>query len=95
MPQHQDSFEEARASSGIQFTEFNGEGIPFILRLKELRKTAKNWKEFSSDNPFQVVPHSEEGLRSMRQIPIEMDPPQHTDFRALVEPFFIRPTHAD
>ena len=95
MPQHQDSFEEARVTSGIQFTEFNGESIPFILRLKELRKTAKNWKEFSSDNPFQVVPHSEEGLRSMRQIPIEMDPPQHTDFRALVEPFFIRPTHAD
>jgi cytochrome P450 len=95
MPQHQDSFEEARVTSGIQFTEFNGECIPFILRLKELRKTAKNWKEFSSDNPFQVVPHSEEGLRSMRQIPIEMDPPQHTDFRALVEPFFIRPTHAD
>ncbi|MBT5916119.1 MAG: cytochrome P450, partial [Opitutae bacterium] len=72
MPQHQDSFEEARVTSGIQFTEFNGECIPFILRLKELRKTAKNWKEFSSDNPFQVVPHSEEGLRSMRQIPIEM-----------------------
>ena len=27
----------------------------------------------------------------MRQIPIEMDPPDHTDYRALVEPFFKRP----
>ena len=30
-------------------------------------------------------------MRSMRQIPIELEPPDHTDFRALVEPFFKRP----
>ena len=95
MPEHQDSFEEARASSGIQVTEFNGETLPFILRLKDLRKAAKNWQEFSSDHPFLVVPHSEAELRSMRQIPIEMDPPEHTDFRSLVEPFFNRPTQHD
>ena len=27
----------------------------------------------------------------MRQIPIELEPPEHTDFRTLVEPFFKRP----
>ena len=91
MPDHQDSFGNARENSAIQVTEFNGEKIPFVLRLKELRKTARNWEDFSSDHPFQVVPHSEAELRSMRQIPIEMDPPEHTDFRALVEPFFKRP----
>ena len=31
-------------------------------------------------------------MRSMRQIPIEMDPPEHTDFRTLLEPVFKRPT---
>ena len=95
MTVHQDPFREAREQSGVQNTEFNGEKIPFILRLKELRKTVKDWQNFSSDHPFNVVPHSEENLRSMRQIPIEMDPPEHTDYRALVEPFFKRPTETE
>ena len=88
MHSKQDPFREAREQSGVQITEFNGENIPFVLRLKELRKVVKDWQNFSSDHPFNVVPHSEENLRSMRQIPIEMDPPEHSDYRALVELFF-------
>lgn len=95
MPEHLDPFREARESSGLQITDFNGEEIPFVLRLKDLRKTVKDWQSFSSDHPFKVVPHSEECLRTMRQIPIEMDPPDHTDYRALVEPFFKRPSQTE
>ena len=95
MPTHNDPFREAREQSGLQITECNGERIPYILGLKDLRKTVKDWQNFSSDHPFKVVPHSEENLRSMRQIPIEMDPPDHTDYRAIVEPFFKRPTHTE
>ena len=91
MPSAQDPFHEARGSSGVLMTEFNGEKIPFVLRLKDLRKTVKDWETFSSDHPFKVVPHTEEKMRTMRQIPIEMDPPEHTDFRAIVEPIFKRP----
>ena len=91
MSSSQDPFREARESTGVQMTEFNGEKIPFVLRLKDLRKTVKDWETFSSDHPFQVVPHTEEKMRTMRQIPIEMDPPEHTDFRAIVEPIFKRP----
>jgi len=91
MPSTQDPFHEARGSSGVLMTEFNGEKIPFVLRLKDLRKTVKDWETFSSDHPFKVVPHTEEKMRTMRQIPIEMDPPEHTDFRAIVEPIFRRP----
>lgn len=87
----QDPFLHARELSGVQMTEFNGEQIPFVLRLKDLRKTVKDWDTFSSDHPFNVVPHTEEKMRTMRQIPIEMDPPEHTEFRALVEPLFKRP----
>ena len=86
-----DPFKEARQTCPVQMTEFKGEGIPFVLGLKDLRKTAKDWQSFSSDQPFKVVPHTEEKMRSMRQIPIELEPPDHTDFRALVEPFFKRP----
>ena len=78
MPDPRDPFAEARKSSGVQVTDFNGEEIPFVLGLKELRKTVKDWETFSSDHPFKVVPHTEEKMRSMRQIPIELDPPDHT-----------------
>ncbi|MEQ1750053.1 MAG: cytochrome P450, partial [Prosthecobacter sp.] len=33
---------------------------------------------------------SEEDVRSMRQLPIETNPPEHTDYREIVEPFFQR-----
>lgn len=95
MPVELDPFDESREKTGIKITQFNGETIPFVLRLKDLRKTVKDWQNFSSDHPFKVVPHSEEGMRTMRQIPIEMDPPDHTDYRALVEPFFKRPTQLE
>ena len=91
MTDPRDPFKEARQTCPVQMTEFNGEKIPFVLGLKDLRKTAKDWQNFSSNHPFKVVPHTEEKMRSMRQIPIEMDPPDHTEYRALVEPFFKRP----
>ena len=90
-----DPFKKEREESGIKNTVFNGEQIPFVLGLKDLRKTVKDWESFSSDHPFKVVPHTEEKMRSMRQIPIEMDPPDHTEYRALVEPFFKRPNNPE
>jgi len=95
MTDPRDPFKEARGKCPIHSTEFNGEEIPFVLRLKDLRKTVKDWQDFSSDHPFKVVPHTEEKMRSMRQIPIEMDPPDHTEYRALVEPFFKRPNNPE
>ena len=95
MSDPRDPFKDARGKCPIHPTEFNGEQIPFVLGLKDLRKTVKDWQSFSSDHPFKVVPHTEEKMRSMRQIPIEMDPPDHTDYRALVEPFFKRPNNPE
>ena len=71
MSDPRDPFKEARGKCPIHSTEFNGEQIPFVLGLKDLRKTVKDWQSFSSDHPFKVVPHTEEKMRSMRQIPIE------------------------
>lgn len=61
-----------------------------ILRHADVRQAAKDWHTFSSDAPFRVPIPSEEHLRSVRQLPIEVDPPEHTDYRKLVEPFFLR-----
>jgi cytochrome P450 len=56
-----------------------------------VRRAAKDWQTFSSDAPFRVPIPSEESVRSVRQLPLETDPPQHTDYRRIAEPFFQRP----
>ena len=90
----QDPFEEQRKETGIQVMRANGQDMPLLLRLQDVRKACKDWQAFSSDAPFLIVPHSEVHVRSVRQYPIETDPPDHTDYRALVEPFFARPNDA-
>lgn len=85
-----DPFREKRNSEGVLACEFQGENVPMILRHEEVRKAAKDWKTFSSDAPFRVPIPSEEDVRTMRQLPVETDPPDHTDYRKIVEPFFLR-----
>lgn len=62
-----------------------------LLRHGDVRRAARDWNTFSSNAPFRVPIPSEEDLRRMRQLPIESDPPEHTDYRRIVEPFFQRP----
>lgn len=85
-----DPFRDARNSKGVQRCPFQGEAIPMILRHADVRKAARDWQTFSSDVPFRVPIPSEEDLRTMRQLPIERNPPEHTEYRAIVEPFFQR-----
>ena len=88
----EDPFKEARARCPILEGDFQeGEKIPMLLKLKDVRQAAKDWKTFSSDAPRRVPIPSEESLRDVRQYPIELDPPKHTEYRKLVEPFFLRP----
>lgn len=61
-----------------------------ILRHEDVRKAAKDWQTYSSNAPFRVPIPSEENVRTMRQLPVETDPPDHTDYRKIVEPFFAR-----
>jgi len=85
-----DPFNPAREDAGVLRCEFQGESVPMILRHEDVRKAAKDWKTFSSDAPFRVPIPSEEDVRSMRQIPVEVDPPEHGEYREIVEPFFRR-----
>jgi cytochrome P450 len=91
MDAQRDPFREQREATGIETMRAEEQDMPLILRLQDVRKTCKDWKTFSNDDPFMIVPHSEADVRSVRQYPIETDPPDHTDYRALVEPFFARP----
>lgn len=89
-PNPNDPFREARREDGVLPCRFQGEFVPMILRHADVRKAAKDWQTYSSDAPFRVPIPSEEEVRTMRQLPIETDPPEHTDYRAIVEPFFQR-----
>lgn len=86
-----DPFKEKREAAPVARYEFQGEQIPMILRHAEVRQAAKDWKTYSSDAPFRVPIPSEEEARSMRQLPIETDPPVHGEYRAIAEPYFQRP----
>ena len=86
-----DPFKEKRAAGPVERFEFQGEAIPMILRHADVRQAAKDWRTYSSDAPFRVPIPSEEEARSMRQLPIETNPPDHSEYRAIVEPFFSRP----
>ena len=85
-----DPFIEARRKDGVLPCNFQGETVPMILRHEEVRKAARDRKTYSSDAPFRVPIPSEEDVRTMRQLPVETDPPDHTDYRRIVEPFFQR-----
>ncbi|MBK1825395.1 cytochrome P450 [Haloferula rosea] len=85
-----DPFREARSEKGVIKCPFQGEEVPMILRHADVRAAAKDWKTYSSDAPFRVPIPSEEEVRTMRQLPIETDPPQHTEYREIVKSFFQR-----
>jgi cytochrome P450 len=90
VPQN-DPFKEAREAGAVAGCDFDGEHMPMLLRHKDVRDATRDWKTFSSDAPFRVPIPSEESVRSVRQLPIETDPPEHTDYRRIIEPFFNRP----
>lgn len=85
-----DPFGDNRRADGVLSCPFTGEEVLMILRHGDVKRAAKDWETFSSDAPFRVPVPSEENLRTMRQLPIEVDPPEQTDYRKLVEPFFQR-----
>ena len=85
-----DPFREPRRTAGVLGLPTDQETIPMILRHEDVRRAAKDWKTFSSDAPHRVPIPSEEHLRSVRQLPIETDPPLQAEYRELVEPFFLR-----
>ena len=85
-----DPFREARQEEGVLECPFQGKSLPMILRHADVRQAARDWQTFSSDAPFRVPIPSEEEVRTVRQLPIETNPPEHTQYRQIVEPFFQR-----
>lgn len=91
-----DPFEQARTEKGIGHCDDQNDPVKMVLGLKDVRKCAHNWKTFQSGaEPGRIVVPSEVSIRDTRQIPFEVDPPEHKSYRDLVEPWFKRPLEED
>ncbi|CAM4248721.1 cytochrome P450 [Zobellia nedashkovskayae] len=87
-----DPFEKARESKGYGEMNDQDDPVTMLLRHKDVRKTAHNYKTFQSGAaPGRIVIPSEVNIRDTRQIPFEVDPPVHKEYRSIVEPWFKRP----
>lgn len=87
-----DPFQEARQTTGLGKMDDQNDPVTMVLGLKDVRKCAHAWKAFQSGaTPGRIVVPSEVAIRTTRQIPFEVDPPEHKDYRNLVEPWFKRP----
>lgn len=85
-----DPFGPTRAAGGYLGT-FMGEDIPVITTWRGLRQAAQDWPRFSNDAPGRVPIPAEDDVRSLRQLPIETDPPLHGAYKELVKGWFRRP----
>ena len=90
-----DPFATARRQQGIGKMVDQGDPVTMLLRFKDVRKAARNYRLFQSGaEPGRIVIPSEMGIRSIRQIPFELDLPAHTAYRAVLEEWFRRPREA-
>ncbi|GAB5379504.1 MAG: hypothetical protein Alis3KO_29000 [Aliiglaciecola sp.] len=91
-----DAFAQARKYIGVEKMDDQNDPVQMVLRFQDVRKCAHNWKSFQSGaEPGRIVVPSEVAIRSIRQIPFEVDPPAHKGYRTLVEPWFKRPLKAE
>ena len=57
---------------------------------QDVKKILRDYGTFMSATPFRVPIPSEEDLRPTPQLPIESDPPEHTEYRGLMDRHFSR-----
>jgi cytochrome P450 len=89
-----DPFGEHRRQDGAIAGRVGRDEFVMALRYDDLKRVAREWETFSSDAPFRVPIPSEHDVRSVRQLPIETDPPDHADYREIVKDVFSRTTSA-
>ncbi|MEL7119178.1 MAG: cytochrome P450 [Bacteroidota bacterium] len=87
-----DPFEQKRVEQGYSEIDDQNDPVVMVLRHKDVRRCAHRWKNFTSEAvPGRIVVPSEVNIRETRQLPFELDPPKHTEYRAVLEDWFKRP----
>ncbi|MCC5973965.1 MAG: cytochrome P450 [Rubellimicrobium sp.] len=70
------------------------EDLVYLRSYRALKVALNDWRTFSSDTLGFNVVTPQHVTRSFKQYPFELDPPEHTAFRAAIDPFFKRPLTA-
>ncbi len=86
-----DPFANLRRETGVAVARYGEERIPMLLRHRDVKAAAADWRTFSSDAPFRIPIPGEQDVRSVRQLPIEIDPPAHGDYKKILLRVFRRP----
>jgi cytochrome P450 len=86
-----DPFRADRIATGVRMEEMHGESLLMLLRWRDVRAAARDVAQFDSGQLGRVPTPPEDTIRDFRQLPIETNPPEHTAWKALVQPFFRRP----
>lgn len=71
------------------FPEHGNGGYWFVTRHEDVKTIVRDWRTYTSSVPgVTAIPMVVQ--RTYRQLPIEMDPPDHSIYRALISPVFRR-----
>lgn len=90
----EDPFGDLRAGPGVAEGRIGTDEFLMVLRYEDVKAVTRDWHTFTSDAPFRVPIPAEHDVRSVRQLPIETNPPDHTDYRDIVKEPFSRATAA-
>jgi len=71
------------------------EDLVYVRGYRALKSVLNDWRTFSNDTLGFNVVTPQDKTREFKQYPFELDPPEHTTFRAAIEPFFRRPLTAE
>lgn len=71
--------------------EDGDEDLVYLRSFRALKVALNDWRTFSSDTLGFNVVTPQHKTRVFKQYPFELDPPEHTAFRAAIDPFFKRP----
>jgi cytochrome P450 len=82
------TYAKLRAEDPVHYSDRYG-GYYVLTRYEDVRSALLNWPLFSSGKPgVTSIPTSVQ--REFFEIPLEVDPPEHTPYRQLVSRFFTR-----
>lgn len=80
-------YEKMRASCPVAHSEAHG-GFWLLSRYDDVRSALLDWQTFGSNHPGRIaIPHTA-ASKEVPGIPIEVDPPAHTEYRKAVASFF-------
>ena len=82
-------YQELRDHKPLAYSQSHG-GFWLLSRYEDVRQALMDWQTFSSAHPGRVAIPPTRRVVNIPTIPIEIDPPKHTQYRNGVIKYFLR-----